>query len=125
MSYPKHHKSHRVEVNPQPPLKRPAAKLKGEWFFSPNQWAMFVHLAQFTHCVAPLGGIVAPILIWQLKKEELPEIDLCLARAGLCALCFIFPSFNQEPWAIDLRRCRKPSLLLTGASELGIFSVKT
>ena len=34
-----------------------------------------IHLGQFAHGVAPLGGIVAPILVWQLKKDEHPEID--------------------------------------------------
>ena len=74
MSHPTHHQRFNP-VNPQPPLKQPATKPKGQWFFSSNQWAMFIHLAQFTHCIAPLGGIVAPILIWQLKKDELPGID--------------------------------------------------
>ena len=40
-----------------------------------NQWAMFLHLSLLAGFVVPLAGFVAPILIWQLKKEELPDLD--------------------------------------------------
>jgi uncharacterized Tic20 family protein len=41
-----------------------------------NQWAMFLHLSLLAGFVVPLGGLVAPIVIWQIKKTELPEIDI-------------------------------------------------
>ena len=41
-----------------------------------NQWAMFLHLSLLAGFVIPFAGLVAPILIWQLKKAELPEIDI-------------------------------------------------
>jgi uncharacterized Tic20 family protein len=40
-----------------------------------RQWAMFLHLSLLAGYVIPLAGFVAPILIWQLKKTELPAID--------------------------------------------------
>lgn len=40
-----------------------------------NTWAMILHLSVFAGYVIPFAGLVAPILIWQLKKEELPGID--------------------------------------------------
>jgi len=40
-----------------------------------RQWALFIHLSQFACYVFPLAGIVLPILLWQLKKDELPGID--------------------------------------------------
>ena len=40
-----------------------------------RQWAVYLHLSQFANFVAPPVGIVAPILIWQLKKAELPGLD--------------------------------------------------
>ncbi|MEM8639270.1 MAG: DUF4870 domain-containing protein [Cyanobacteria bacterium P01_G01_bin.54] len=40
-----------------------------------RQWAMFLHFSQLSNFVIPLGGIIVPIVIWQLKKEELPGID--------------------------------------------------
>jgi uncharacterized Tic20 family protein len=38
-------------------------------------WAMFLHLSQLAGFIIPLAGLVVPILIWQLKKAELPGID--------------------------------------------------
>jgi hypothetical protein len=40
-----------------------------------RQWGMFLHLSQFAGYIVPGLGFVAPILIWQMKKEELPELD--------------------------------------------------
>lgn len=41
-----------------------------------RQWALFLHLSLLAGHAVPMGGIIAPILIWQIKKEELPEIDV-------------------------------------------------
>ncbi|MEX2140885.1 MAG: DUF4870 domain-containing protein [Pirellulales bacterium] len=41
-----------------------------------NQWAMFLHLSLLAGFIIPFAGLVAPIVIWQLKKTELPEIDI-------------------------------------------------
>lgn len=40
-----------------------------------NTWAMILHLSVFAGYVVPLAGLIAPIVIWQLKKTEMPEID--------------------------------------------------
>jgi uncharacterized Tic20 family protein len=40
-----------------------------------RQWAFFLHLSQLAGYVVPLAGLVAPIVIWQLKKDQLPGID--------------------------------------------------
>ncbi|MEM7680387.1 MAG: DUF4870 domain-containing protein [Planctomycetota bacterium] len=40
-----------------------------------RQWGMFLHLSMLAGFVIPMAGLVAPIVIWQLKKEELPELD--------------------------------------------------
>ena len=40
-----------------------------------RQWAMLLHLSQLANFLAPLAGVIVPILIWQIKKTELPEID--------------------------------------------------
>jgi len=40
-----------------------------------RQWAMLLHLSIFAGYVIPFGGLIVPILIWQLKKAELPKID--------------------------------------------------
>lgn len=40
-----------------------------------REWGMFLHLSQLLGFLVPLGGLIAPILIWQLKKTELPGLD--------------------------------------------------
>ena len=44
--------------------------------FDVNNWAMFIHLSQFCGYVIPLAGFVVPIVLWQIKKDEDPAIDL-------------------------------------------------
>jgi uncharacterized Tic20 family protein len=39
-----------------------------------RQWAMFIHFSILAGWVIPLAGLVVPILLWQLKKDELPGI---------------------------------------------------
>lgn len=38
-------------------------------------WGMLLHLSVFAGYIVPIAGIVAPIIIWQLKKDELPDMD--------------------------------------------------
>lgn len=40
-----------------------------------RQWAMFLHLSMLLGFVVPLAGLVAPIVIWQVKKTDMPAID--------------------------------------------------
>ena len=39
-------------------------------------WGVFIHLSQFLTYLIPLAGIIAPIILWQLKKDESKAIDL-------------------------------------------------
>lgn len=38
-------------------------------------WAMILHLSQFAYYIVPVAGIIAPIIIWQIKKDEFPSLD--------------------------------------------------
>ena len=40
-----------------------------------NQWAMFIHFSVLAYWIVPLAGVIVPILLWQLKKDELPGIE--------------------------------------------------
>ncbi|MFI3190800.1 MAG: DUF4870 domain-containing protein [Methylococcales bacterium] len=40
-----------------------------------RQWAMFLHLSQLAGYIIPLVGLIAPIVIWQMKKDEYPILD--------------------------------------------------
>lgn len=39
-----------------------------------RQWAMFIHFSLLAGWVVPFAGLVVPILLWQMKKDELPGI---------------------------------------------------
>lgn len=49
------------------PVMSPEAALK--------QWGLFLHLSLLAGYLVPLGGLVVPILIWQMKKQEIPGLD--------------------------------------------------
>lgn len=38
-------------------------------------WGMLLHFSLLAGHALPLAGLAAPIIIWQVKKDELPEID--------------------------------------------------
>lgn len=68
---------------------------------SNRTWAMILHFSQFAGYAVPFAGFLAPIVIWQLKKDESPELDLHgrivanwmlsnLIYAFVCALLAIF-----------------------------------
>jgi len=40
-----------------------------------NMWSMFIHLSQFCGYLIPLAGLIVPIVLWQLKKNESEIID--------------------------------------------------
>jgi uncharacterized Tic20 family protein len=40
-----------------------------------RQWAFILHLSVLAGFAVPMAGLLAPIVIWQLKKDELPGID--------------------------------------------------
>jgi len=42
----------------------------------PKQWAMFVHFSVLAGFVVPFAGLILPIILWQIKKDEIPEIDV-------------------------------------------------
>lgn len=65
-------------------------------------WGMILHFSQFGGHLIPGAGWVAPIVIWQLKKDELPDLDAhgknvanwlisFFIYAAVCVpLCFVF-----------------------------------
>lgn len=66
-------------------------------------WAMLLHLSMLLGTTAlPILGLVVPIVIWQVKKDEFPELDVhgrnavnwlisALIYGGISfLLCFVF-----------------------------------
>lgn len=54
-----------MEYRPQMGLQTPEQK----------QWGLLLHLSQLANVIIPLAGIIAPIVIWQMKKDEMPALD--------------------------------------------------
>lgn len=48
----------------------------GEHSKDERNWGMWLHLSQLANFLVPIAGLVAPIVIWQLKKDQLPMLDL-------------------------------------------------
>jgi uncharacterized protein len=40
-----------------------------------KQWAMWLHLSLLAGILIPGAGFIAPIVIWQIKKDDLPMLD--------------------------------------------------
>ena len=38
-------------------------------------WGMLCHISTFCGMIIPLGNILAPLIIWLIKKEELPFVE--------------------------------------------------
>lgn len=38
-------------------------------------WGMLCHLSAFAGLIVPLGGILAPLIIWLIKKDEMPFVN--------------------------------------------------
>jgi len=58
------------EPDPTPPEAGSAPNRDKET----NQWAMFIHFSVLASWLVPLAGIIVPIVLWQVKKDELPGI---------------------------------------------------
>jgi len=56
-----------VTTPPPPPAGAPSAEEK--------QWALFAHLSALIGYIIPFGSIVGPLIIWQIKKNEMPFVD--------------------------------------------------
>jgi len=56
-----------VTAAPPPPAGTPSAEER--------QWALFAHLSALVGYIIPFGSIIGPLLIWQIKKNEMPFVD--------------------------------------------------
>jgi hypothetical protein len=41
-----------------------------------RQWAMLLHLSQLAGILLPVAGVLVPILLWQMKRAQYPELDV-------------------------------------------------
>jgi len=54
-----------------------SAELSAEVSKDARMWAMFCHLAGLAGFVVPVifASIIAPLIVWQIKKDEFPFVD--------------------------------------------------
>lgn len=65
------------ENRPQEPTPRAdpgAPETSGSGDKETRTWAMLIHFSVLASWVIPLAGIVVPVILWQIKKDELPGI---------------------------------------------------
>lgn len=55
-------------MNEQVPADAPASGISPQQ----RQWAMFGHLSALLGFIIPLANLLAPLVIWQMKKEDMP-----------------------------------------------------
>lgn len=60
------------DLNSPPSAPPPPA---GDTSPEARQWAMFAHLSALVGFLIPLGSILGPLIIWQIKKAEFPFVD--------------------------------------------------
>jgi uncharacterized Tic20 family protein len=57
----------------------PSAKeenmIDGDVIRRERQWAMFLHFSQFCGFIVPIAGLLVPIIIWQVKRVDLPSLE--------------------------------------------------
>ena len=54
-----------------------------------NTWGLFLHLSQFFTYILPLAGLIVPLILWQVKKDESAIID----RHGRIVMNWILTEF--------------------------------
>ncbi|MDY7017902.1 MAG: DUF4870 domain-containing protein [Nitrospirota bacterium] len=38
-------------------------------------WAMWIHFSQFAGIFIPFAGLIVPVILWQAKRGEFPDLD--------------------------------------------------
>ncbi len=62
--------------SPQQPVNVQPTETSKEANRDARMWSMFCHLAGLGGIIMPVvGNIVAPLIIWQIKKEDFPFVD--------------------------------------------------
>ncbi len=74
-----------------------------------RQWAMLAHMSAMLMYVTVVGGFIAPLVIWLMKRDEMPfvadqgretlnfQITILLALIGACILFLALVGFVLFP----------------------------
>ena len=61
-------------MNEETNLPAPAP-LRSAQGMTENTWAMIVHLSALVGFLIPFGNVLGPLILWVIKKDELPLVD--------------------------------------------------
>jgi uncharacterized Tic20 family protein len=61
-------------VTPPPPT--PAVPAPGSPESQARTWNMLCHLSALAGFIVPFGNILGPLLVWQIKKNEIPSTNV-------------------------------------------------
>lgn len=85
-----------------------------------RNWAMLAHLCGLAFLTVPLGNIVGPLLIWQIKRDELGEFVGAAARE---ALNFQFTFVVLVVFAASFMILPIPGIYLLSWPLMGLLSL--
>jgi len=63
-------------IEPPPPVVPPSAPPPPGPESQARMWNMLCHLSALAGFVIPFGNILGPLIIWQIKKNEFPSVDI-------------------------------------------------
>jgi uncharacterized Tic20 family protein len=63
------------DIDPTMPPVAPPPPSSGSPSNDERQWALFAHLSALVGFIIPLGSVLGPLVIWQIKKNEMPFVD--------------------------------------------------
>jgi uncharacterized Tic20 family protein len=55
-----------------------------------RNWSMLCHLSALLGLIIPFTNLLGPFIVWQIKKNEFPEIDLHAKESLNFQITFIF-----------------------------------
>lgn len=59
-------------------------------------WNMIAHLSALVGCCIPFGNIIAPLIVWQIKKAEMPSVEVHAKEAmnfQITAMIILIPAY--------------------------------
>jgi uncharacterized Tic20 family protein len=60
----------------QPPPASPTTPAAGSAESQARTWNMMCHLSALAGFVIPFGNILGPLIVWQIKKNEIPSVNV-------------------------------------------------
>src|SRR5690349_6611641 len=60
---------------PPSPPQAPPPPASGEGSNDERTWGLLAHLSALSGFVVPFGSVIGPLIIWQVKKNEMPFVD--------------------------------------------------